>query len=111
MRVPVLLLALGGLTAAACFTVQPPPPPAPATMSVWSPTGGFTMNYGSTGCAGQITLLNGFATVNDPCFTGNNNVVICSDSTAPNPVKCAAVAGALLVQGTGGDEISYARAK
>jgi hypothetical protein len=38
-------------------------------------------------------------------------VVICTDSTAPNPVKCAAVAGALLMQGTGSDEISYARAK
>lgn len=110
MRTPVIALALGALIAAGCFTVQPPsPPPSPATVTAWGPMGGFAVNYGN--CAGHVTLVNGFATVTDPCFDGNNNVVVCSDSTAPNPVKCSPIPGSLLLSGTGADVIAYGRLK
>ena len=67
MRTPVLALALGAMISTGCFTVQPPAaPPAPATVSAWGPLGGFAVNYGN--CAGHVTLVNGFATVTDPCF-------------------------------------------
>lgn len=79
-------------------------------MTAWSPTGGFTINSGGN-CAGQITMLNGFATVNDPCFTGSYNVVLCSDTTAPHAVQCTPSIGALSLSGTGSDTIAYARMK
>lgn len=110
MRKPVIALALGAMISAGCFTVQPPAPaPAPSSVSAWGPLGGFAVNYGN--CAGHVTLVNGFATVTDPCFDGNNNVVVCTDSTAPNPVKCSPMPGSLLISGAGSDVIAYGRLK
>ncbi len=98
------------MISAGCFTVQPPAPaPAPAAVSAWGPLGGFAVSYGN--CAGHVTLVNGFATVTDPCFDGNNNVVVCTDSTAANPVKCESIPGSLLLSGTGSDVIAYGRLK
>ncbi len=109
MRIPMIVLALGGLMAAGCFTYSAPPPP-PTTMSAWGPTGGFTLNSGGT-CNGQVSLVNGSATVSDPCFTSSYDVVLCSDNTAANPVRCTSSPGSLLLSGTGSDLVAYARVK
>lgn len=98
-----------GLMAAGCFTYSAPAPP-PTSMTAWSPTGSFTFSSGGN-CAGQTTLVNGFATVNDPCFTSSYNTVICSDNTLPNPVRCTPAIGSLTLSGTGSDAVSYARLK
>ncbi|HXN84845.1 MAG TPA: hypothetical protein VN867_02185 [Candidatus Binataceae bacterium] len=109
MRTSIILLGLASLAAAGCLTYSAPPPP-PTTMTAWSPTGGFPINSGGN-CAGQITMLNGFATVNDPCFTGSFNVVLCSDTTAPHAVQCTPSIGALSLSGSASDTIAYARVK
>ena len=110
MRTAVILAAMIGLLAPGCFTYSAPPPP-PTTMSAWSPTGGgFSFNSGGT-CAGQTTLIGGFATVTDTCFTSSYNVVVCSDNTLPNPVRCTPSIGSLSLSGTGSDSVSYARLK
>ena len=109
MRILIILIALTGLTAAGCFTYSAPAPP-PTTMTAWSPGGSFTVSSGGN-CAGQTSLVGGFATVSDSCFTSSYNVVVCSDNTLPNPVKCTPAAGSLSLAGTGSDSISYARLK
>jgi hypothetical protein len=109
MRIPLVLMALAGLMAAGCFTYSPPPPP-PTNMTAWSPSGGFSVNTGGT-CVGRTNLVNGFATVTDACFAGAYDVVICSDNTLPNPVRCTSSLGTLTISGTGSDSISYARLK
>ena len=110
MRAMVIALALVGATTAGCLQVQPQPPLPPTTMSSWGPTGGFTLSSGST-CAGHATLNVGHASVSDPCFTGIDNVVMCTDSTAANAVQCSPGPGYLTISGAGGDTISYARMK
>jgi len=62
-------------------------------------------------CAGKVSLAQGSATVNDSCFTGDTNIVICSDVTAANPVRCAPEKGSLAVAGHATDTIAYARVK
>ena len=109
MRISLIILAVTALLGAGCFTYSAPPPP-PTSMTAWSPTGSFSFNSGGT-CAGQITLVNGFTTVNDACFTSSYNVVVCSDNTLPNPVRCTPATGSLTISGTGSDSISYARLK
>jgi hypothetical protein len=109
MRTSTILLALCGLMIAGCFTYSAPPPP-PTSMTAWSPTGSFSFSSGGT-CAGQTTLVAGFATVTDQCFTSSYNTVLCSDNTLPNPVRCTPSPGMLSLAGTGSDSISYARLK
>jgi hypothetical protein len=109
MRTLKILIALSGLMAAGCFTYSAPAPP-PTSMTAWSPTGSFSFSSGGT-CAGQTTLVAGFATITDQCFTSSYNTVVCSDNTAPNPVKCTPATGTLTLAGTGSDAISYARLK
>jgi hypothetical protein len=109
MRILIILIALSGLPAAGCFTYSAPPPP-PTSMTAWSPTGSFSFSSGGN-CAGQTTLVGGFATVTDACFTSSYNVVLCSDNTMANPVRCTPAIGSLSLSGTGSDSISYARMK
>ena len=109
MRTLTLLLAIGGVMTAGCFTYSAPPPP-PTSMTAWSPTGSFTYSSGGS-CAGQVTLTAGMATVTDSCFSSASDVVLCSDNTLPNPVRCTPAPGSLSLSGTGGDSISYARMK
>ena len=110
MRAITIALALVGATTAGCLQVQPQPPLPPTTMTSWGPTGGFTLSSGST-CAGHVTLKVGHASVSDPCFTGIDNVVMCTDTTAANAVQCSPGLGYLTISGAGGDTISYARMK
>ena len=62
-------------------------------------------------CAGRAQLAQGVATLKDSCFTGDTNVVVCTDSTAANPVRCAAGPGQLEITGTGIDVVTYARSR
>ncbi len=60
-------------------------------------------------CAGRAVLSNGSATVKDGCFSGDTNVVVCTDVTSISPVRCAPASGALAIGGSGNDVIAYAR--
>jgi hypothetical protein len=64
---------------------------------------------GAARCAGRVAMENGAATVRDSCFTGDTNVVLCTDVTAANPMRCTPEAGSLSISGSGSDVISYAR--
>jgi|SRR5215472_8370101 len=110
IRAIILALALVGATTAGCLQVQPQPPLPQTTLSSWGPTGGFTLSSGST-CAGHATLNDGHASINDPCFTGIDNVVMCTDTMAPNAVQCSPGSGYLAISGAGSDTIAYARVK
>jgi hypothetical protein len=62
-------------------------------------------------CAGRVQLAQGAATVNDACFTGDTNVVLCTDASSASAVQCAAANGKLALAGTGSDLINYARVR
>jgi hypothetical protein len=62
-------------------------------------------------CAGRVQLAQGAATVNDTCFTGDTNVVLCTDASSANAVQCAAANGKLVLAGNGSDLINYARVR
>ena len=68
------------------------------------------MTSGST-CAGYATLSSKQTSVDASCFTGSDNVVMCTNTTAPNPVQCMPSDGHLTISGTAGDVISYARVR
>jgi hypothetical protein len=106
----IRLFTVIALTTAGCLQVQPQPPVPPTTMSSWGPLGGFTMTAGSN-CAGYTTLNSREASVRASCFTGSDNIVMCTDATAANPVMCMPGDGNLTVSGTVGDNISYARVR
>jgi hypothetical protein len=110
MRAIVSLLALIGVTTAGCFQLPPQPPLPATTMSSWGPAGGFTMSSGST-CSGHATLIAGHTSVTDPCFTGVDDVVVCTDNSTSSAVQCSPGPGYLAISGSGGDTISYARVK
>jgi hypothetical protein len=110
MRVIVAILALIGTMTAGCLQVQPQPPLPATTMSSWGPAGGFTMSSGLT-CSGHATLMAGHTSITDPCFTGVDNVVICTDNSTPSAVQCSPGSGYLVISGSGSDMISYSRVK
>jgi len=60
-------------------------------------------------CAGKIALAQGSAAVRDACFSGDTNIVLCTNESHPNPVRCKATNGLLTIEGTGDDVIDYAR--
>jgi hypothetical protein len=62
-------------------------------------------------CAGRVQLAQGNATVNDACFTGDTNVVLCTDASSASAVQCAAGNGKLALAGNGSDLINYARVR
>jgi hypothetical protein len=98
------------VVAAGCLQVQPQPLPPPTTFSSWSPLGGFSMSSGAN-CAGQATLARTSTVVSDKCFTGGDNIVLCTDTTAAAAVGCTPAAGALTITGAPGDTIAYARVR
>jgi hypothetical protein len=110
MRIATVVMILTALAASGCYTSFPAPaPPPPTSVTTWGPLGGMSINTGV--CAGQVALTAGAATVSDPCFTGNTNVVLCTDTTAANAVRCTAAPGVLSVAGYDADVIAYARVK
>ena len=109
-KIVPLIAALFSLTITACLQVQPQPPVPPTTMSSWGPMGGFSMSSGAA-CAGQATLSGPSTVVNDACFVGAGDIVMCTDTTAPNAVACTPGAGILTISGASGDTISYAKVR
>jgi hypothetical protein len=107
MRHLILLLAM---LLTGCFQLQSPPTPPPTTISSWSPLGGFSMSSGAS-CAGHAILIAGSATINDPCFTGSSNVVLCTDTTSAAAVACSPGSGILTITGTRDDSVAYARVR
>jgi len=99
----VFLLALA---TSGCLQVQPSTPPT--TMTSWGPLGGFAVSSGTT-CSGHQLLNGRTAAVTDQCFTGTADIVLCTDTTAPDPVMCSPASGYLTIAGTPGDTIAYAR--
>jgi hypothetical protein len=73
--------------------------------------GGGNLQVFANVCAGKVRLTQGGATVNDLCFTGDTNIVICSDITSVNPVRCEPKRGTLVVEGHASDDIAFARVK
>ena len=104
------MLFFTALALSGCLNVAPQPPLPSTTMSSWGPYGGFSMASGAI-CSGHALLTGGGASVNDPCFTGDDNIVMCTDTTSPSAVRCAPGAGVLNLQGTPGDTIAYARVR
>ena len=98
------------LLSTGCLQIAPEPAPPPTSISSWGPLGGFTMSSVAN-CAGHATLTNGFATIQDPCFTGSANVVLCTDTSSPAAVSCLPRSGSLAIAGIGSDSIAYARVK
>jgi hypothetical protein len=111
MRVIVWMLAFAGVMTAGCFQVQPQPPLPATTMSSWGPAGGFTLSSGTSTCAGHATLIAGHTSVNDPCFTSIDNIVVCTDTSAASAVQCSPGAGYLAIYGSGADTIAYSRVR
>jgi hypothetical protein len=107
-RLAIAALAAAGLMATGCLQVASQPPVPPTTLSSWGPMGGFSMTSGAP-CTGKATLTDGTASVSDACFTGAENIVMCTDTTAANAVRCTPAYGTLSISGGVGDTISYAR--
>lgn len=78
-------------------------------VGAWSFFGKAKITYAAIQCAGRATLVQGEATVKDSCFTGDTNVVLCTDVSAANPVRCTPSRGALSIGGSGADTVVYAR--
>ncbi len=121
MKIAIMAAALLALGAVGCDHGAPPPP-RPGGLHARAGVGGdyhraiantvfgdSSITEMEVNCAGRTALSQGSATVNDACFTGDTNVVLCTDSAAPNPVMCSPEKGSLRISGTGSDLISYAR--
>jgi hypothetical protein len=81
------------------------------SVSVANSFGGSNVNINTILCAGKVSLSQGSATVNDACFSGDSNIVICSDMSSPNGVRCEPGKGSLAVEGHANDAVAYARVK
>ena len=77
----------------------------------WAAFGSSNVTEMAVACAGRVELKQGAASVKDSCFSGETNVVVCTDATAPNPVMCAPGKDALSIVGSGTDTVSYARVR
>jgi hypothetical protein len=100
---------------------EPPPPSHPGApqsatnldhmINANSFFGGVNVTTLTNDCAGRIRLVQGAAIVNDACFTGDTNVVLCTDASSANPIQCTASNGKLALAGNGSDLINYARVR
>ena len=109
---PILL----GPLATGCMRHQERPAPigtvnGPAVNVTSSFGGGNNVVITPILCTGKVLLAQGSATVNDSCFTGDTNIVICSDVTSVSAARCQPGKGALRVEGNGSDTIAYARVR
>ena len=118
MRMAMVPIALAGLTFAACrmapneVKVNLPGDAKTSQEGIYAVgiMGGANVNlHTAIVCAGRIPLSNGNALVKDACFTGDTNVVVCTDASSISAVRCSPGAGSLLIGGSGSDVIAYAR--
>ncbi len=107
MIVPLLLV--GALAATSCRSPQAVRGKESSDITATGIFGGAVVNVAPVACAGRIGLSGGAAEVKDACFTGDTNVVVCSDASTISPVRCAPHAGALSIGGSGSDVVAYAR--
>jgi hypothetical protein len=109
----IVVLVLAALLFAACQDEHLNRKEAGTGMNI--NTAGFlgdaSVNVNLGMCAGRVALSQGEATNRDDCFTGDTNVVLCTDATAARPIKCSPAPGTLSISGSGGDIISYARVR
>jgi hypothetical protein len=94
-----IILALALLMLAGCDRAK----------SASSVFGSANVHISETMCAGKIALTQGSASVRDNCFSGDTNVVLCTNESHPNPLRCKATGGVLTIEGSGDDVIDYAR--
>jgi hypothetical protein len=94
-----MVLALGLVIAAGCDNAK-------SARSIFGPANVRTQE---AMCVGKIALTQGGASVRDTCFSGDTNIVLCTNESHPNPVRCKAAGGVLTIEGTGEDMIDYAR--
>ena len=110
MRVMILpMLLIGALAATSCRS--PVKGKGSSDISAVGIFGGAVVNVAPVACSGRIGLNGGAAEVKDSCFTGETNVVLCTDVTSVSPVRCAPGSGALAIGGSGNDVIAYARVR
>ena len=109
MRAMIAILLAAGIFAGTSCRGLTPEGKRSSDISAVGIFGGAQVTVAPTACAGRATLTQGSAEVKDGCFTGDTNVVLCTDVTNANPVRCAPEAGSLLVAGSGSDVIAYAR--
>ncbi|HLI80308.1 MAG TPA: hypothetical protein VKV03_10020 [Candidatus Binataceae bacterium] len=118
MRMTIATFALAGLTLAACrMTPNEVKVNLPGDLKTPNDSINAVGIFGcanvnlhtSIVCAGRVPLSQGSAIVKDACFSGDTNVVVCTDTSAINPVRCSPGAGALLIGGSGNDVVAYAR--
>src|SRR5882672_5173029 len=122
MRVVVAAIVAFALMIQACGHPKPTPGKEPvkpgektAEHEGWNASNNISANsfFGAVNirtppnlCAGRVQLEQGSATVKDACFTGDTNVVLCTDTTTANAIRCAAAIGSLRVTGSGNDLIN-----
>jgi hypothetical protein len=94
-----VILALGLMMVTGCDRAK----------SASSVFGSANVHISETMCVGKIALSQGSASVRDNCFSGETNIVLCTNESHPNPVRCKAVGGTLTIEGSGDDVIDYAR--
>ena len=120
MRVFVVTIAVLASLAAGCGRPHGGPadvaphhgdatPPFMHDLNSFAMFGASNINIVAVPCAARAQLQQGSAVVKDKCFTGDTNVVLCTDVSAPNPVMCAPHAGELAIAGAANDTVSWAR--
>ena len=113
----VIALAFAGLLVAGCdrhhttLNESSGQPRSSQEITALGMFGGANVFVNQFLCAGRVTLNNGAAALKDSCFSGDSNVVVCTDVTNANAVRCTPSPGALSVGGSGNDVVSYARLK
>jgi hypothetical protein len=123
MRAAIVVFTVSALIACAGCGPRPHPESSPRpggsgaaphdVRGIWANSffGGVNVTAMPDLCAGHVQLAQGAAVVNDTCFTGDTNVVLCTDATSANAVQCAPANGKLALAGTGSDRINYARVR
>ncbi|MGH7864549.1 MAG: hypothetical protein ACREQB_06140 [Candidatus Binataceae bacterium] len=108
---PLIAAVAGALLLAACGSPEVPVAPAKdsdKSIHAWGIFGAGNVHIEGSRCKGRATLQNGAVTVNDDCFTGDTNIVVCTNVSSTAGVKCTPAKGQLRIEGTGGDTVAYA---
>jgi len=105
------VVAVGALLLASCGKPELPVEPAQSSeksIHAWGVLGGGNVHVEGSRCKGRATLQNGAAIVNDDCFPGDTNIVVCTNVSSTAGVKCTPEKGALRIEGSGSDTVAFA---